>query len=572
MRFVGTTTISQSDTPFVNPPSTSLVHLKNLEQPPKISSSRTLKLMKQYLSTAKSSNNLFNLDWIYMVDSGGQPQFSDVLPLLFQSEALYIVVIRLDQDLDVKQNNCYYSNGKENRLQEKLFLTNRQMIERTCQIAQAQNSETSPRRVIVIATHIDEVSNPEERVKEFDKEIRKIQINYDKVFVTKDINSDRIIYPVNAMATGAERKAYIDELQQCLMDTLKESIKPIQVPLKWFVYQLDLDDESNNTHGVLTKSKCIELGMILGMIPEEIELSLKFFNTLALHIYHSDFPDVVLIKIDPLIKRLSALIRLSFDFPKSKVTYEYTKLKQSGLFNKSLLSTAFANIGDGNAISVDDFLCISECLKVIVHVMNDEYFIPSVLSVDNTIDPIKLDDQLLIPCIINWGRDHIVLPWFFNTLVVMLLHQKDQQSSRKVFTLPLKKINVSQSRNRIELDAELHGGVLTLTNETWWIGIYYSRKNMECYLKILNIVRQALPEVVTHLWKVLGKLQFSFPSFPCLAIECKDDYQHPACELQFDSDHFQCSLDSRREFPVTDNMKRIIESVKSLPTEGNYNY
>ncbi len=229
MRFVGTTTISQSDTPFVNPPSTSLVHLKNLEQPPKINSSRTLKLMKQYLSIAKSSINLFNLDWIHMVDSGGQPPFSHILPLLFQSETLYIVVIRFDQDLDVKQNNCYYSNGKEYHLPEISFLPNRQMIERTCQIAQAQNSETSPNRVMVIATHIDQVSNPEERVKEFDKELRKIQTNYDKVFVTKDISSDKIIYPVNAMATGVERKAYIDELQQCLINTLKDSIKPKKV-------------------------------------------------------------------------------------------------------------------------------------------------------------------------------------------------------------------------------------------------------------------------------------------------------------------------------------------------------
>ena len=563
MRFVGTTTISQSDTPFVNPPSTSLVHLKNLEQPPKINSSITWKQMKKHVSTARSSNNLFNLDWIYMVDSGGQPQFSDVLPLLFQSEALYIVVIRLDQDLDVKQNNCYYSNGKENRLQEKLLSTNRQMIERTCQLAEAQNSEASPRRVIVIATHVDKVSNPEERVNEFDKELRNIQTKYDKVFVTKDISSNRIIYPVNAMATGAERKAYIDELQQCLMDTLKESIKPIQVPLKWFVYQLDLDDESNNTHGVLTKSKCIELGMILGMIPEEIELSLKFFNTLALHIYHPDFPDMVLIKTDPLIKRLSTLIRLSFDPPKDVPTHKYTKLKQSGLFNKSLLSTTFANIGDRNAISVDDFLRISECLKVIVHVMNDEYFIPSVLSVDSTHDHIKYQ---LIPCIINWG-DHIVLPWFFNTLIAMLLGLKDQQFSRNHFTLPTYQTNLFQSRDKIKLVAEPpHFGVLTLTNEIRWIGIYYSHNSMESYIAILRIVRQALEEVTVSLKNVLRAVHFSFPSFLC-PTKCvlSVDSRHPC---KFDLRNYQCSLDPHEVQEVTSDMKRIIESIESFPA-GN---
>ncbi len=164
---------SQSDTPFVNPPSTSLVHLKNLEKPLKINSSRTWKQIKksyQLPNPLKTYLSLTGFIWSIL-------EVSDVLPLLFRSEALYIVVIRLDQDLDVKQNNCYYTNGNENRLEENLYLTNRQMIERTCQIAQAQNSEASPRRVIVIATRIDEVSNPEERVKEFDKELSNIQNN-----------------------------------------------------------------------------------------------------------------------------------------------------------------------------------------------------------------------------------------------------------------------------------------------------------------------------------------------------------------------------------------------------------
>ncbi len=300
------------------------------------------------------------------------------------------------------------------------------------------------------------------------------------------------------------------------------------------------------------------------MTAEEIEQSLKFFNTLALHIYHSDFPDMVLIKIDPFIKRLSALIRLSFDPPKDVPTHEYTKLKQSGLFKKSLLSTTFADIDNGNAISVDDFVCISECLKVIVRVTNEEYFIPSVLPVDGTHDHIKYQ---LIPCIINWG-DHIVLSCFFSTLIVMLLRQKDQQSSQNYFTLPPYETTFSQSRVRIKLIAELHGGVLTLTNESRWIGIYYSHNSMECYLSILKIVCEALEKVITCFENILGAIQFSFPFFLCPECTRMDD-DH-LCKLTLNLKDCQCSLDPYKVLPVTPDMKSIIESVESLTSaKGN---
>ena len=89
---MGISTIS----PIVHhPASHPTTHVTSLPLPkpfPRIDSSQTLKIIQKRLATAESSNDLFNLDWIHFVDSGGQPQFTDVLPLLFRSEALYIVV------------------------------------------------------------------------------------------------------------------------------------------------------------------------------------------------------------------------------------------------------------------------------------------------------------------------------------------------------------------------------------------------------------------------------------------------------------------------------------------------
>ena len=91
------------------------------------------------MTKVKPSNKLFDVDWIHLIDSGGQPQFLDVLHLLFRTESLHIVVTRLDQELDDKPEVVFNRNG-ENVYQfpDRLVLTNGQLIERACQMAKAQ--------------------------------------------------------------------------------------------------------------------------------------------------------------------------------------------------------------------------------------------------------------------------------------------------------------------------------------------------------------------------------------------------------------------------------------------------
>ena len=61
------------------------------------SSSEAMRSIKEQLPKVKPSTELFDVDWMYLLDSGGQPQFLDVLPLLFCNESLHIVVTRLTE-------------------------------------------------------------------------------------------------------------------------------------------------------------------------------------------------------------------------------------------------------------------------------------------------------------------------------------------------------------------------------------------------------------------------------------------------------------------------------------------
>ena len=64
------------------------------------------------LKHANASFELFNSHWYHVVDSGGQPQFLDIFPLVYRSPSLSIVVIRLTDELDTKVQVCYYESSK----------------------------------------------------------------------------------------------------------------------------------------------------------------------------------------------------------------------------------------------------------------------------------------------------------------------------------------------------------------------------------------------------------------------------------------------------------------------------
>ena len=546
---VGPSMVISTVSPIVHhPASQPTTHVTSSPSPkplPRIDSSQTLKIIQKQLTTAKSSNDLFNLDWIHLVDSGGQPQFTDVLPLLFRSEALYIVVVRLDQNFNEIQKNCCYKKGELFTLPDHLSLTSKELVERTCQIAEAQSTKDLPKKVIVIGTRLDKV-NPNV-VKQFDTELTKLHSKYESVLVPRDINSGEIIFALNAMAKGSERKAYTKELQECLLKIVEKAIKPVEVPLKWFVYELDLDEESKESSGVVSKVKCVEVGEGLGMNPQEIESSLEFFNKLALHLYHSNetnFPELVLVRIDPLIDRLSALIRISFDCPKHITTEECSKLRQRGLFVKSFLSTVFESINN-KAISDDEFLKILECLKVIVHVEQNKYFIPSVLSV-------HVNEEIEQPAyhyVFNWD-ERVLPPGFFFTLIVQLPKEHFTFLTSKTFF---------QSRHRIILFVRDFGGTVTFYNNQKWIGVYYNACNLTNHKAVFEFIYQSLKLVVDRFSVVTG---IKFPELSFICPNCKTRDLH-LCSLTKDRNYYICS-NTFQPFPLPDEMRCISECWKSL--------
>ena len=510
----------------------------------------SIQSIRNRLSKARGPVKIFDSHWHHVVDSGGQPQFQDILPLVYRNPSFNIVVVRLTDGLDTKPKVCFYEEGRNlYTLPDHLAPSNRHSIISMCQMAASQASlgGVAP-YVMIVGTHRDMLGrNSETKIREWNQGLAGIKEEFGNVLIPK--SAEEIIFAVNTMAPeGAEREEYTKELQECITSVTERHASPVKVPLRWLAYQLDLD----KGEGVVRISECNKTGEGLGMKKEDVKFALEFFTKVAMILYFpEDIPDLVLTKMDPFIGKLSKLIKASFIPPKYCPTEESSKLHKKGLFHKSFLTEAFRDVKT-NILQDEEFLKLLECLKIAVHVGGGEYFLPSALSLEPSSNEFTWEMHS-IPLVFSWG-ERILPQGFFFTVAVELLGRSNEKGDMK-FEL---RTDIAQCREEIQVNT-VHGeipGVVKLINRTRWIQVC-SSSNAEYCPTIYK-------EVNTAVEKTVKRFEHTGIGSPTVTVLCPiKDHEDHYCLLSADKKKFTCLANKSRTGSVTPDMLRWTQGTYS---------
>ena len=493
-------------------------------------------------SEARGSEKIFDSHWHHIIDSGGQPEFQDILPLVYQSPSLAVIVLNLRESLDTRPMVCFNEEG-ENRyyVQSRLRLSNREFITSTCQVAASSGKN---QYVIIVCTHKDELElkqKAKDKEDEWNKELAKIQEKFEGVLIPK--SSEGTIFAVNAMAIGEERKEYTIELQKRITGLTRECSKPREVPLKWFAYHLELEKGD----GIMRMAKCKKIGRDLGMETHDVERALSLFNEMALLFYfpdHESLENLVLTKMEPLIGKLSELVKASFISPRYSCIKESVELRKKGVFDEAFLEKVFED-KQSNELTNAEFLNILKCLKIASEIKEGQYFLPSALSLEDS-DPEKHALEMdCIPLVFSWD-DRMLPQGFFFTVVVELLSKSGQG---RCYTFKPRD-DVAQWREEIQLREEKNEiqGVVELSNRKTWIKVSFSG-NVEDCPKIYKEVNAAVNETLRK------PFQQQLNKKPTVTFICpcpiKPDHY---CILSMDKKKFTCQANESKHGTTTPKM------------------
>ena len=195
------------------------------------------------LPKVKGSGALLDTNWVYLLDTGGQPQFADVSRPFIRVNSVYFILHKLIEKLSDRPDFCYSENGKPLATPCKLHMTNLQLIKHfICSIISSMYEEGAPEEesssvvilplVSIIGTYDDEhqkLKEAPESIEEKDRILLQELEGFLNHFIFHSPSSDELIHPVNNLCTGSERNQASLDLRKKLLLDIQGQVKPREV-------------------------------------------------------------------------------------------------------------------------------------------------------------------------------------------------------------------------------------------------------------------------------------------------------------------------------------------------------
>ena len=262
------------------------------------------------------------LEIIYMIDTGGQPECLEMLPSLIHNANLVLLVI----DITKKLNHCIkptlHRGGKLKPLRkDKLPISNGQMIE---QLAQTMVGRSCS-KILVIATHKDLLCNEE-------LEERKEKLNE---FVKQVLPHDAILTPESGFIFDVgfppKKKGHEDEkvsnksdhedekvgkirkhIRKCI-----EKLEPVPLPSSFVMFENEIMhylSEKGRKINVMELNECLTIGERLNMSNNNVKAALQYFHDKNILLYFGDIASgLVFLNPKALIDVVNKIVTSSYD-------------------------------------------------------------------------------------------------------------------------------------------------------------------------------------------------------------------------------------------------------------------
>ena len=363
------------------------------------------------LPKVKGSGELLDTKWMYLLDTGGQPQFADVSRPFIRANSVYFILHKLIEKLENRPDFCYSENGIPLSTPCKIHMTNLQLIKHfVCSIisskyeegvTEEESSSIVQPLVSIIGTYDDEYQKLKEKdeapesIEEKDQILLQEFEGFLNHFIFHSPASDELIHPVNNLCTGPERSQTSLDLRKKLLLHIQDRLKhkKVKIPVHQYLFDILVKNQAKSSgkesHGVLTLEECNDIGKKLGI---NVKDALKFFDSLNLYLYFADFQPlqhVVFTNPQYLLKLLSQLVQVSFVDQPSIASNAPRVLKDTGIFDVSLLDQLNLQFVPPH-FTKEYFLKLLKFTRIIASVSSTQYFLPVALPPDE----LSLDDKL----------------------------------------------------------------------------------------------------------------------------------------------------------------------------------
>ena len=470
------------------------------------------------------TSNIF----IALYDSGGQPEFFDVMPLLNTLPTGNIMVFNMNQPVDAKispelyeQGHCMFTGKETHYTNAELMKTALANIE-SCITKQSISHDN---KVLVVGTHLDKYvegkENVEESLSQLDDTLSKAVLSDSTrgmlVYYCREGKEDRIVHPISNINCDKEQNKVAQKIRTAIEEMSKSANIRKEIPNSWLLFQYQIR---------LLKKPCVRLSdcqdIAKGVrMKEDVKVVLKYFHDLGILLNYKELGDVVFCDPQWLFKQLSALIR-------AKYNKAYSADVENGIVNtKFLAKSIYSNLEK----DTDDIIKLKDLIKLFVSL----YIVAKLPEKESENLPVEEPEEwYFMPALLNPAPQNLSLSEFGKTFYdTMYVIYKGTLFPRGMFCCLLTLFTKKQKMFKI-LENNMHKNlivfqIITDKNESQNYLILSDKINyitVELYQQNqYNLLQEIYCEFIEALQEVCKKMrlnyQFQF-GFACQEKSCKE--------------------------------------------------
>ena len=530
-----------------------------------------------------SMDNPFDkINRVQITDSGGQPQFHEVLPIFLRGTSVYVFFQKLSEKLDAYSTVEYFDeNGKSVCTAYQASHTNLQLFEHCLRVMHSQRSKggkEKPARIIVIGTFEDEAHKcSAEKIETKNKSFLELLLPvFEKEVVYYDLNQPKkVIFPLNASNPGEAGEKIIDQVRSLI--STECTANPVEVPLQWHALESLLEEMAENLkRDVLRKEECFQVAKEKLYFEEDsFDAALEYLDQLNVIFYFPEIlPNMIFANTQVLLDKVTELVlaihQLRHGLTKMPFTANWQRFNDNALVSEEFLAQIhFSKHYVPRCFTEKELVVLFNELLVFVKFNEKEFFMPALLRMlsKEEVDKYRVDKSTAAaPVVITFSGD---VPYLgvFCASVVFLLSSKNCHPCQWELKMTDTSTPSCLYRNCVEFKIPDHPGTVIFIDAFKHFEIHL--RLPACVLTIEKIVcplvRSAVFEALRHADLALH-YKISEPSL-CLLCPCKVEDCHAAI---IKPGYYICSKDSDVCGPLSLNHCVWSEEPQSPPTSDRH--
>ena len=507
-----------------------------------------------------------------VTDSGGQPQFLEILPRFIDNLSLGILVTDLSQRLDECPMNYYYnSQGEPIGEGVRSLLTNEQILCRCMQMIVSQSQGGRRVRFVFVGTHRDLehecTESREEKNLKLIEMVKSFDLEDSVIYSNQQFNE--LIFALNAKKPKEADYQTAGVLIELMMD--RSVAKIIRIPVNYHGVELTLKQKVQESNQIaFLESEILQDVAHFHLTKDTLKGALRYLHDIKLIFYfEEDFPGVVIGEPQAVLDKLTELVAYHIELttnPKKQRALDgkWKKFSQCGILNIECLEKFPGQYVEG-VFSPADMMKLFEKLFIVSEVSQGEYLMPCVLPMASC-NP-ECETQSVPPMVLHFTGGVPRHGVYCGTICHVMTKTKWK------LVIPTTGKPFHLSRNSVHFSIPGYRGKVTINDvlDSFFLVSLHIPRDVPSYSQTLSqMCIEVRDTFIKAINDVTEKLNYT-PDSPEVAFLCeqhKDLPLHPATVSKM-GDELLCTKNNDKGGTVTDQHRVWLKGKPSkLPSCG----